>query len=154
MSDKENIQRFAIVPRQAAEDDTLSDTVFRTLTILASYNDDEGWCYPSYNTIAKRRGLTRRTVIRHIEELVSKGYVVKQSRMNEKGEQTSNKYYTVLDYGKGCLSVTLDSTKHSHRAFHKPAHYLVHLVHACHVHRGAVPKHPFLQACSYVKRIR
>jgi len=96
----ENKQRFAIVPRQAAEDAEITDSEFRTLAVLTSYNDDGGWCWPSYKSIAERRGLSRRTVIRHINKLVDNGYLVKNSR-KDNDKQTSNKYYTRLDYFEG-----------------------------------------------------
>ena len=53
-------------------------TVYIVLCAFAS-NDNKA-CYPSYDTIAKKAGCSRRKVIDVISELESMGYVEKQIR--------------------------------------------------------------------------
>jgi helix-turn-helix protein len=53
--------------------------------------DVDGHCWPSYNTIAADTDLHRVTVIRHIDGLVSGGWLIKTPRANGHGSQ-SNAY--------------------------------------------------------------
>ena len=56
--------------------------------------DSEGRCWPAIRTIALELGLSRSTVKRALDELVEAGYIIKQTRFDERknGGQTSNLY--------------------------------------------------------------
>lgn len=58
---------------------------------LADNANDNGVCWPSYETIARACEMSRRTVIRHVDDLVKDGLVSVTHRSNEKGH-TSNVY--------------------------------------------------------------
>lgn len=58
------------------------------LICLTDCANEEGKCWPSIATIAKRAGCSERTVQRHLGELVEKGYVSRQHR-----EGTTPFYY-------------------------------------------------------------
>jgi DNA-binding transcriptional ArsR family regulator/uncharacterized protein (DUF1919 family) len=66
---------------------------------LASYADNTGSCWPSYDSIAQRMNASRRTVIRHIGVLVKAGLVIKEHRKRpaKKGQfcNRSNMYKIV-----------------------------------------------------------
>ena len=49
-------------------------------------------CFPSHRTIALDNKCSVSTVKRAIDELVKKGYVVKEKRRRKNGEKTSNMY--------------------------------------------------------------
>ncbi|HGJ5882077.1 helix-turn-helix domain-containing protein [Arsenophonus sp.] len=53
---------------------------------LADHANDEGICWPSYESIAKQCEISKRTVIRHIAELEKQGLV--QVFQRERNGQT------------------------------------------------------------------
>jgi len=59
------------------------------LIALADCADDFGLCFPSYNTIADKCGIERKTAIRNIKSLIDKGFITKHERFN-RTRQTSN----------------------------------------------------------------
>ncbi len=65
---------------------------------LVRHANNEGTCYPSLNTIAKKCGICRNTVIRTIDKLVELGLIVRERREgpNNQKERTSN-LYTIVD---------------------------------------------------------
>lgn len=63
-----------------------------TLVSLGEWANDEGICWPSHDTIARRVGVSRRQVIRIIEQLEEKGIVVRVER-----KQHSNVYQLRCD---------------------------------------------------------
>ena len=73
-----------------------------TFHIIFTYrNRKTNQCFPRYQTIADARGLSRRTVIRHVNILVDFGLIEKahrfydDERRRECGGQRSNKYWFV-----------------------------------------------------------
>lgn len=85
---------------------------------LADLADDEGFCHPSYNYIARMAGCERRTVIRAISDMEQRGLiaVVDRDRKRANGSYTSNVY---------CLQLkTLPSDKKSLGVVTK-SHHLV-----------------------------
>ncbi len=62
---------------------------------LVRHANNDGTCYPSLNTIAKKCGICRNTVIRIIDKLVDLGLIVREKRDGQKG-RTSN-LYTIVD---------------------------------------------------------
>ena len=59
---------------------------------LADNASDEGFCWPSYDTIAKHCGCTRRCVIETIKKLEQAGYIEVTHRCNHNGSTRSNYY--------------------------------------------------------------
>jgi DNA-binding Lrp family transcriptional regulator len=53
--------------------------------------------FPSYNTIAKKAGCSRRKAIDSVASIVEKGIIFKRPNVNSKGESTSNTY-EILGY--------------------------------------------------------
>ena len=70
---------------------TYQKAIYCILCAYASNTDKS--CYPSYNTIAKKTGCSRKKAIDTISELVRLGYIEKQEQTNAKGENVSNIYY-------------------------------------------------------------
>ncbi|WP_406937232.1 helix-turn-helix domain-containing protein [Arsenophonus apicola] len=65
---------------------------------LADHANDEGICWPSYESIAKQCEISKRTVIRHIAELEKQGLVqVFQRERNGHHHNQSNKYVLRLN---------------------------------------------------------
>ena len=92
-------QRFSITPAAAAADKDLQDTVYRTLAVIGMYGDRNGWCWPSQQTIADIRGVTRKTINLHIKELTERGYLNIAPRYDEEtGAQKSNMMQVKFDY--------------------------------------------------------
>ena len=56
-------------------------------------------CFPSHRTIAMDTKCSVSTVKRAIDELVKKGYVVKENRRRRNGSKTSNVYVCKLNIG-------------------------------------------------------
>ena len=80
----------------------LGGTVWATYTTLFIFrNRTTNQCFPRYQTIADRRGLSRRTVIRHVNILTAYKLIEKCHRFydddtrKEYGGQRSNKYWFV-----------------------------------------------------------
>ncbi len=55
---------------------------------VATFADKDGHCYPSFATIARRAGLDRRSVIRHIAVLSDSGWLMVAGRSNKHGTQS------------------------------------------------------------------
>lgn len=73
-----------------------------TFSIIFTYrNRKTNQCFPRYQTIADARGVSRRTVIRHVNILIDFGLIEKTHRFydddtrRECGGQRSNKYWFV-----------------------------------------------------------
>lgn len=60
---------------------------------LVMHVDDESKCWPSYQTIAKLVGTSRRNVIRTCGKLVELGYIEIEKVFNDKGECMSNNFF-------------------------------------------------------------
>ena len=80
----------------------LPGSVWTTYTALFTYrNRKTNQCFPRYQTIADKRGVHRRTIIRHMAVLVAYGLIEKEHRFydddvkREYGGQRSNKYWFV-----------------------------------------------------------
>jgi hypothetical protein len=89
--------RWSVTPAKAAKDTNISDTAFRTLAIIGMYTDENGLCYPSMNTIAKTRGVSRQAIQQHVSVLISAGYLTKKERFS-KGSQQSNLLQVKFDF--------------------------------------------------------
>lgn len=62
------------------------------LISLADSADDFGFCWPSYDTIAKKCSMGRTTVIAHIKALSAAGFLHKIRRKRKNGYDNSNGY--------------------------------------------------------------
>ena len=80
-----------------------------TLVSLGEWANDEGVCWPSHDTIAKRVGVGRRQVIRIIEQLEAMGVVERIER-----KQYSNKYQIRCDIAVSHLNQAPDVTPIAH----------------------------------------
>lgn len=89
-------QRFSITPSAAAEDTSLPDSVYRTLACLGVFGDKNGWCWPSLETLANMRGVSKPRISQDIKILVERGYVQKQAQFKNHEQQT-NKYRLLFD---------------------------------------------------------
>jgi len=69
--------------------------------VLCNYANDQNTCFPSYQTIAKGVGCTRRKVINIINELVKMGLIIKHQRKTTGGDATANEYEILL-YDEYC----------------------------------------------------
>lgn len=65
---------------------------------LADNANDDGICFPSYQYIADKCEMTRRSAINHIEYLIKMGLVSKKERKNKDGS-ISNLYFLHLEQG-------------------------------------------------------
>jgi len=66
-------------------------TIYCILCAYASNTDKS--CYPSYSTIAKKAGCSRKKAIDTISELIKLRFIEKQEQTNSKGENISNIYH-------------------------------------------------------------
>lgn len=73
-----------------------SSTDKLVLLMLANLADEKGFCFPSYQYLARVAEMNERTVQRSINRLCESGLLRKQARYNGDG-QTSNGYYVVMD---------------------------------------------------------
>jgi Helix-turn-helix domain len=85
-------------------------TVWATYTTLFTYrNRKTNQCFPRYQTVAEARGVSRRTVIRHVNTLIGCGLIEKAPRFydnddrRERGGQRSNKYWFV-SFSPACVT--------------------------------------------------
>ena len=63
-----------------------------TLMALADFSDDEGYCYPSYEVLAKKISKSKRTAIRAVEKLAELGFLQKEKRELKDGTSSANLY--------------------------------------------------------------
>ena len=80
------------------EDANVDGNKLLLLLALADMASDEGYCWPSYKTLAKKVRLSRTHTMTLMQELVNMGYVRKEERYvkageKDKAEQTSNGYW-------------------------------------------------------------
>lgn len=67
------------------------------LLALADFANDDGYCWPSYETLAKKARVSRRYAIQVVKRLQALGYVVATHRRGEDGEWSSNGYIVQVD---------------------------------------------------------
>lgn len=74
---------------------------------LADQANDEGLCWPSYQTIAEACQVSRRTVIRHIKSLEEDGYLnITKTYDKANKKNFSNRYQLTIDRGVKMSLVT------------------------------------------------
>lgn len=62
------------------------------LICLADMSNDSGFCFPGQSEIAKRTGLDRTTVNRHIQSLQKQGLLTQQKQMYRDGRYRTSLY--------------------------------------------------------------
>lgn len=74
---------------------------------LADQANDDGLCWPSYQTIAEACEISRRSVIRHIQKLEEDGYLTITKTYDKANQKNfSNRYNLTLDSGDRLSLVT------------------------------------------------
>jgi hypothetical protein len=68
-----------------------------TLMALADFSDDEDYCYPSYEVLAKKISKSKRTAIRAVEKLAELGFLQKEKRELNDGTSRTNLYKIVSE---------------------------------------------------------
>lgn len=66
------------------------------LSLADQANDRDGYCWPTYETIARRCGMNRRTVINAVAELERDGFIRRESRFRVGGLHASNAFWVNL----------------------------------------------------------
>jgi hypothetical protein len=69
----------------------LKPTLKLTLLALSDYSNDEGFCWPSIESMVKKSSLTRSSLINNVQKLCDMGVIKKQKRY-ENGKRSSNEY--------------------------------------------------------------
>lgn len=88
-----------MTPAAAAVDPILSKiiTPLHVLVMLCKYrNSKTGECFPSVGRLARDFGKTRRTIQRHIDELLDKGYIMVKGRRSADGRSMNSNIYIIL----------------------------------------------------------
>lgn len=100
-----------------------SQTLKLIILKLADNANDNGECFPSYQHIAEQCEVSKRTVIRAINTLCEKGFLIKKpSYKNEGKEQGSNRYIITLqgsrgDYGRASHETSEVASKYPNGNF-------------------------------------
>lgn len=67
------------------------------LLVLADHADDQGFCFPSTMTIARRASVSERTLSRVLAKLEDSGYIARSRRHLANGNRTSDGYLLTPD---------------------------------------------------------
>ena len=94
---------FTIIDKAVIQSESLSVYDKALYAILCSYASSDGSCYPSYSTLARKAGCSRRKVIAVISNLEELGLLEKQPQVNSVGDSTSN-LYTIKPMGDALYS--------------------------------------------------
>lgn len=86
----------------------VAPTVKLVLMSLADAADDDGVCWPSIPTVARKCGVTTRTVQRIMRGLAASGRLRHEPRFRHDGSHSSNRYTLVLD-GEWLVSAPPDT---------------------------------------------
>ena len=78
---------------------TLAPTLKLVLMALADAADDQGVCWPSVSTLARKCSVSTHTVRRALRVLVDQGLLVAEPRRRPDGSSTSNRYRLHLGGG-------------------------------------------------------
>ncbi len=90
--------KYISIPAGAILDENVTPQQFRTLAVIAFYGsmaDHEA--YPSYNTLCRDIGISRRLLIRYMNHLCKLGYVEKKPRLRPNGSRSTNTYHVPLN---------------------------------------------------------
>ena len=78
---------------------TLTPTLKLVLMALADSADDQGVCWPSVSTLAKKCSVSTRTVRRSLRVLMDSGMLIAEARRRGDGSSTSNRYRLLVAGG-------------------------------------------------------
>jgi DnaD/phage-associated family protein len=86
------------------------------LLALADMANEAGYCWPSYETLAKRARISRTHAINIMKELVDSGWIQKEKRYRngQPTEQTSNGYWIIFPETTQLKNLTTQSTGVTH----------------------------------------
>lgn len=90
---------MSITAMNWAWDQQLTPRVKCVLVALAFNADDHGVCWPSVQTVARKCGVSSRTVQRTIQELIAGGLLQAHVRFRADGSSTSNRYVLMINGG-------------------------------------------------------
>lgn len=79
-----------------AWDQDIAASVKYVLLALADYADEEGVCFPSQKTLARKCGLSRSTVNSHLQNLMRLGLITIQHRSSQRGYRCASLYRLLL----------------------------------------------------------
>ncbi|WP_337398867.1 helix-turn-helix domain-containing protein [Congzhengia sp.] len=85
-------ENFTIILNKHITNTDIDTYEFRVLCYLLMLSDDEGVCFPSYNTIAEKIGIGETKVKSAIKRLIELGIINKTNRTKEDGSAGSNLY--------------------------------------------------------------
>ena len=77
----------------------LTPTLKLVLMALADAADDQGVCWPSISTLAKKCSVSTRTVRRSLRVLIDSGMLIAEARRRGDGSSTSNRYRLLIAGG-------------------------------------------------------
>lgn len=78
---------------------TLTPTLKLILMALADAADDQGVCWPSVSTLAKKCTVSTRTVQRSLRALIDRRLLIAEPRQRRDGSSTSNRYRLLIAGG-------------------------------------------------------
>lgn len=87
------MSRFAIVPTHWLENEELEPSDRMVLVALSSFADQQGYCWPSIASIARRARFSERTVQYSLKRLLDLGAISVEERVRKEGGQASNAYW-------------------------------------------------------------
>lgn len=82
----------------------LTPTFKLVLMALADAADDQGICWPSVSTLARKCTISKRTVQRSLRVLTGSGLLIAESRQRRDGSSTSNRYRLLMAGGDNLSS--------------------------------------------------
>ena len=86
--------QFTTIPNVLFLDNKISRSAVIVYGVLQSHAGVNGKIYPSYETIAREGGISRRTAIYAVKELEQSGYLAKEKgTFKGTNKQASNYYY-------------------------------------------------------------
>ena len=85
-------ENFTIILNKHITNTEIDTYEFRVLCYLLMLADDEGVCFPSYNTIAEKIGIGETKVKNAVKHLIEFGIINKTNRTKEDGSAGSNLY--------------------------------------------------------------
>ncbi len=85
-------ENFTIILNKHITNTEIDTYEFRVLCYLLMLADDNGICFPSYNTIAEKIGIGETKAKNAIKHLIELGIIKKTNRIKENGSAGSNLY--------------------------------------------------------------
>ena len=112
--------QFTQIQLRVLKDKRVKPRMRDVMMLLQSMMNEQGVCWPSFNYIADSLGISRRTVINIINQLVKLNYVIKMKRTIEgTNEQTSNYYAINNNYDAGLPLRKKRGEKQAHKPVDK-----------------------------------